>query len=149
MRVRQSARLIIVSPLLRVLLFNYMHERGALAGQCYWSTPGGGVEPGESKIEAARRELWEETSLDGCISEPYFYLRRSIHTLPDGESVHAEDFYFLVSVNSEAVSKDNWTVEESAVTFGHSWFSIDQVNHGSLDVRPRDLSRIIGMTGVF
>jgi hypothetical protein len=43
MRRRRSARLLIIEPAGRVLLFRFLFEKGALAGQDYWATPGGGV----------------------------------------------------------------------------------------------------------
>ncbi len=36
----------------------------AQAGGGYWHTIAGGVEPGETAVEAARRELREETGLE-------------------------------------------------------------------------------------
>lgn len=33
----------------------------------YWETPGGHLEPGESPLQAALRELYEETGLGGSI----------------------------------------------------------------------------------
>jgi 8-oxo-dGTP diphosphatase len=44
----------------RVLLVQHRKE-----GRDYWLLPGGGVEPGETLLEAARRELFEETGLEG------------------------------------------------------------------------------------
>jgi 8-oxo-dGTP diphosphatase len=40
-------------------------RRGRPPGQGRWSIPGGHVEPGETMAEAVRRELREETGLDG------------------------------------------------------------------------------------
>jgi hypothetical protein len=58
-RRRPSARLLITDPAGRVLLFRFVYQRGALAGQSYWATPGGAVEEGETFAQAAVRELQE------------------------------------------------------------------------------------------
>lgn len=46
MRERKAARLLVINPAQQVLLFRFVHKDGALAGQDYWATPGGGVEAG-------------------------------------------------------------------------------------------------------
>jgi NUDIX domain len=57
MRHRPSARLLILDGAGKILLFRFVHKKGALAGQDYWATPGGGVEEGETFEQAAIREL--------------------------------------------------------------------------------------------
>lgn len=61
-RLRPGARGIILDEDDRILLcrFEFSAERGAAV---VWSTPGGGVEPGESLLAALRRELDEEVGL--------------------------------------------------------------------------------------
>lgn len=56
--VRQAARVILLDPQDRVLLMRY--DDPPPNGR-HWSTPGGGVEAGESHHDAALRELAEET----------------------------------------------------------------------------------------
>lgn len=69
---REGARVILLDDDDRVLLIRG-HDFGN-AERSWWFTPGGGVMPGEATIEAARRELHEETgiaveSLTGPVAE--------------------------------------------------------------------------------
>ena len=45
---RPSSRLLILDRHNRLLLFKFAHRSGPLAGQTFWATPGGGLDPGES-----------------------------------------------------------------------------------------------------
>jgi 8-oxo-dGTP diphosphatase len=51
-RARQAGRAILRDADGRVLLIHFV-----LPNMTFWATPGGGVEPGETALEAAHREL--------------------------------------------------------------------------------------------
>ncbi|MFF4575665.1 NUDIX hydrolase [Streptomyces sp. NPDC001410] len=58
---RPAARVICLDAAQRVLLLRW---RDPFDGTWLWEPPGGGMDPGETALEAARRELAEETGLD-------------------------------------------------------------------------------------
>ncbi|MGN9787312.1 NUDIX hydrolase [Nonomuraea sp. ZG12] len=60
---RPAARVVCLDRDGRVLL---MHWHDRVSGLDVWEPPGGGLDPGETPLEAARRELTEETGLPGA-----------------------------------------------------------------------------------
>jgi bifunctional NMN adenylyltransferase/nudix hydrolase len=73
-RRRRTARVLVVDHTGRMLLFS--DSDPGIPGLRWWITPGGGVDPGESDLQAAVRELAEETNLElleatlrGCLRE--------------------------------------------------------------------------------
>jgi 8-oxo-dGTP pyrophosphatase MutT (NUDIX family) len=61
-RLRESVRALIVDPDAHVLLVRFDWEGVEPAGG-FWTSPGGGIEPGESRLEAIQRELREEVGM--------------------------------------------------------------------------------------
>src|ERR1700756_1197800 len=98
LRRRPSARLLVVDPEGRILLFRIAHAAGALAGQSFWTTPGGALEPGETYEAAASRELFEETGVRREAVGAAIAERRMVLQLPSGEHVLADERYFLIEV---------------------------------------------------
>ncbi|MCB8823282.1 NUDIX domain-containing protein [Microvirga rosea] len=142
MRRRPSARVLVLDPLGRVLLFRFSHDRGPLAGQTYWATPGGGVEDGETFEEAAIRELREETGLHVDPVGPEAGQREFVMQLPDGDHVIAEERFFAETQNT-ALTRDSWTALEREVMTEHRWWSIDELASTSDTVWPINLTSML------
>jgi len=139
MRRRPSARLLILDPVGRVLLFRFVHKTGALAGQDYWATPGGAVEDGETFEQAAIRELEEETGIRRDEVGPQVERREFVLQLPDGERVMADERFFLVAARNEALSRAGWTADEAEVMAEHRWWSVRELACTSQTVWPENL----------
>lgn len=148
-RVRHAARILIVDPDDRILLFRFAHAHGPLAGVEYWGVPGGGVEPGESYAAAACRELTEETGIR--LDDPGPKRAESSYPfrLSSGEEVAAHDHYFVLRLPERPnLSRSGFTPEERENMVEHRWWSAAEVADTDEKVIPGDLGGVLDRAGL-
>ena len=149
MRERPSSRLLVIDPLQRVLLFRFEHRQGPLAGQQFWATPGGALDPGESYAQAACRELLEETGLSVDDIGPEVGQRIATFQMPDGGMVRADERFFLVRAGALEISTERWTALEHEVMAAHRWWSSADLRSATEQVWPEDLAELLIRIGVW
>ena len=139
MRIRPSSRLIMISPENQVLLFFFSHENDALNGKSYWATPGGGLESNESFEQAALRELREETRIIKKYVGQQVATRSFPMMLPSGETVLAEEHFFIVYAEKTDTDKSGWSNNERKVIRDQYWWSLEELQLTKETIFPRDL----------
>jgi 8-oxo-dGTP pyrophosphatase MutT (NUDIX family) len=134
----------------RILLFD---ESGSIllflttapdtSGFARWVTPGGGVDPGENHVDAAIRELFEETGL--VITDPgqpVWHLDFVVEwNNADHDTGHAE--YYVVHTRRFAPSSVGWTDDEKVDTLDSRWWSLDELRTTSEPYEPAQLLDLV------
>ena len=144
---RRAARVLVIDERGRVLLLLGQDPQRLDAG-AWWLTPGGGLEGTESTLDAARRELREETGFDAAkLSGP---VHSHVLEFPfQGKHFRQEEKFYLVRVQNFTVVRSAWTADEQNVILGSRWWTIDEVEQNGAEqapaepVYPRDLAEVI------
>lgn len=150
MRVRQGARVVLLTADRQFLLFHFAYDEGPLAGTDYWGLPGGGVEEGESPEQAAVRELREETGIVAERVGPLVMESSYDFRLSTGEDVRQHDYYFVLRVDTpSALSRAGLTPEETASLVEERWWTLEELRLTGEHIVPGDMAAVLSrLTGI-
>ena len=121
-----------------------------------WILPGGGVEEGESREDAARRELWEECAINDVQIGPMVATRKrltKIDLLPTGSGmvkidptmILADEHYFVVHMNAQPPEIVNMHTYETADYTSQGWFSAADIRASHEQVYPIGLADLLDL----
>jgi 8-oxo-dGTP pyrophosphatase MutT (NUDIX family) len=143
MRHRRAARVIVLDDAGRALLV-----RGHDADQperSWWFTVGGGIDPGESEVDAALRELREEAGLEltpGDLVGPVM-TRAGIFRFY-AETCRQDEVFFVARVDGGHRPTDaGWTDVERELLDEMRWLSADELRAQPLEVFPTVLPDVV------
>jgi 8-oxo-dGTP pyrophosphatase MutT (NUDIX family) len=149
MKHRETARVILQNPHGRFLLM-HTHFEAQTGLEPRWITPGGGIDPGETPLLAAVRELREETGLvvnAGDLGE----LVESVSGYwdwPNGRRFHSYvDHFFQLAVTDFELDTSGWTESEHHDVIEMRWWTTAELRDENPVVGPPGLIDLLERLG--
>jgi 8-oxo-dGTP diphosphatase len=139
LRIRDAVRALVITPTHDVLLVRFEFPTATR-----WALPGGGLEPGESHLEALGRELEEEVGLVGVEIGPQIWHRLHIVPFLNGEFDGQRERIFLIECEPfEPEPRLSW--EQMNAEFVHElrWWTVDEIAASDATFVPSALHRLL------
>jgi ADP-ribose pyrophosphatase YjhB (NUDIX family) len=140
LRIRPAGRVILLDPDDRVLLMRY--DDGPPNG-AHWSTPGGGLNPGEDYAAGARRELAEETGWDDITLLGEVYRRE--HTMEYADAIvrQVERFYLARTAQARREIAGVEQMHAADGIAGWRWWTLAELDATAEAIWPAELPGLI------
>ena len=122
-RRRIAARVVLLDPDDRVLLMRYAWP---LTSGRFWTTPGGGLRPGETYELAVAREIVEETGLTGIGVGPAVWQRRAEFDFGH-ERLLVHERFFLARTRRVELGADVVAEHRKEGILEHRWWTQDEL----------------------
>jgi 8-oxo-dGTP pyrophosphatase MutT (NUDIX family) len=126
---RWVVRLVVLDAAGRVLLFHTRDSTDPSLGTC-WELPGGGIEDGETQLDAARRELLEETGIQAAVDQVGSATwRRDATYRYRGERRLQHEWVLPIRLSETRpeVDPSRRDVHEGQDCFGSRWWDVDDI----------------------
>ncbi|WP_431041930.1 NUDIX hydrolase [Streptomyces sp. P1-3] len=139
-QLRKVARVVLLDPRDRILLLHGYEPDDPTS--TWWFTPGGGLEGDETREEAARRELVEETGITEVELGPVLW--RRICSFPfAGRRWDQDEWYYLGrTAQTGAQLGDITELEQRSVT-GLRWWTCEELAATRETVYPTKLAALL------
>ncbi|WP_433434818.1 NUDIX hydrolase [Nonomuraea sp. CA-141351] len=132
MRTRRGARIVLLDQDDRILMIQHRYDGaivvpGSPVRELFWVPPGGGLKEDEDFLQAARRELLEETGLTEVEWGPCLWtLDADVRW--GGEPVHMHERYFLARARgTQTITRVYLEPGEQQGIIDHRWWSLAEL----------------------
>jgi 8-oxo-dGTP diphosphatase len=139
LRIRQAVRALVVDPDQRVLLVRFEFPTATR-----WALPGGGLEPGETHLDALRRELEEEVGLVDAVVGPQIWHRLHIVPFINGEFDGQRERIYLVRCDAFVPEpRLSWEQMNAEFVFELRWWTLSEIDASEAYFVPKELHRLL------
>lgn len=130
LRIRQAVRALLITPDDHVLLVRFEFPTRTV-----WALPGGGLDPGETHVEALHRELIEEVGLRDPVVGAHVWNREHIIPFEDGLWDGQWDRFYLVEAAErfEPTPALSWEQLRAERLHELRWWHIDDIEQATTD----------------
>jgi 8-oxo-dGTP pyrophosphatase MutT (NUDIX family) len=125
---RDAVRVVLADASGRILLFHVLTPEEAPDG--WWELPGGGIDPGESYLEAAVREIREETGLvldPGQVSPPSWRRDSTWRSRGHRRLQHEVVVFARLAADRPPIVDGGRTQEEIEDLVAVRWWELDEI----------------------
>jgi 8-oxo-dGTP pyrophosphatase MutT (NUDIX family) len=143
MRRRPTARVLLLDAQDRILLMRGRFE-GARDEERFWFTIGGGIEPGENLMQAAAREIREETGLTDAVLGPLVWVREAVVPAMDTrEPLLFQESYVVARSAGGAPSRAGWQPLEQRLVDDIRWWTLGEIAVSRELIYPHGLAELL------
>lgn len=143
LRIRQAARGLVIDDDGRVLLvrFDFPPRPDRPVVATVWATPGGGIDAGESAVQALKRELIEEIGLHDPVIGPHLWDRLHIVPFVNGLFDGQRERCHLIRVPTgfEPAPMFSWEQLNAEHVMEIRWWGLGELREAGIVTAPRQL----------
>ena len=148
-KIRHSIKIILINDKNKLLLLSTDDKKirnsdGSYNGK-FWQLVGGKIEKDEDILQAAKRELFEETGLKEIDVEFYSNIvwQGNLKLNIRGELNYINQKFLVAKTRKNKISLKNLTFEEQTSIKSFKWFSVDEIRQSLDIIYPKVLSEYL------